>query len=77
MIPNTTTVKTGTSDLNTLNLCNQSANATSDNVETYTHDNTGFSSRSQQELLVKYYEALRNVDEMVFNELRDLFMFIY
>ena len=28
IIPNTTTVKTGPSDLNALNLCNQSANAT-------------------------------------------------
>lgn len=76
----TTTTKdtqkdTGSS--NATNTINQSANATSDNVETYTHDNSGFSSRSQQELLMKYFEALRNVDEMVFNELRDLFMFIY
>lgn len=62
---------------NSTNTIKQSANSTSDNVETYTHDNTGFSSRSQQELLMKYYESLRNVDEMVFNELRELFMLIY
>lgn len=56
---------------------NQTANATSNNKETYEHDNTGFSSRSQQALLMEYYESLRNVDEMVFNELRELFMLIY
>lgn len=55
----------------------QTANATSNNKETYEHDNTGFSSRSQQALLMEYYESLRNVDEMVFNELRELFMLIY
>lgn len=55
----------------------QTANATSNNQETYEHDNTGFSSRSQQALLMEYYESLRNVDEMVFNELRELFMLIY
>jgi hypothetical protein len=55
----------------------QTANATSSNKETYEHDNTGFSSRSQQALLMEYYESLRNVDEMVFNELRELFMLIY
>lgn len=55
----------------------QKANATSNNKETYEHDNTGFSSRSQQALLMEYYESLRNVDEMVFNELRELFMLIY
>jgi len=55
----------------------QTANATSNNTETYKHDNTGFSSRSQQALLMEYYESLRNVDEMVFNELRELFMLIY
>lgn len=55
----------------------QTANATSNNKETYKHDNTGFSSRSQQALLMEYYESLRNVDEMVFNELRELFMLIY
>lgn len=55
----------------------QTANATSNNKETYDHDNTGFSSRSQQALLMEYYESLRNVDEMVFNELRELFMLIY
>lgn len=55
----------------------QTANATSSNKETYEHDNTGFSSKSQQTLLIEYYEALRNVDEMVFNELRDLFMLVF
>jgi hypothetical protein len=55
----------------------QTANATSNNKETYEHDNTGFSTRSQQALLMEYYESLRNVDEMVFNELRELFMLIY
>lgn len=55
----------------------QTANATSNNKETYEHDNTGFSSRSQQALLMEYYESLRNVDEIVFNELRELFMLIY
>lgn len=55
----------------------QTTNATSNNKETYEHDNTGFSSRSQQALLMEYYESLRNVDEMVFNELRELFMLIY
>ena len=55
----------------------QTANATSNNKETYEHDNTGFSSRSQQALLMEYYESLRNVDEMIFNELRELFMLIY
>ena len=55
----------------------QTANVTSNNKETYEHDNTGFSSRSQQALLMEYYESLRNVDEMVFNELRELFMLIY
>ena len=55
----------------------QTANATSNNKETYEHDNTGFSSRSQQGLLMEYYESLRNVDEMIFNELRELFMLIY
>lgn len=55
----------------------QKANAKSDNTETYEHNNTGFSSRSQQGLLMEYYESLRNVDEMIFNELRELFMLIY
>lgn len=55
----------------------QTANAKSDNTETYEHNNTGFSSRSQQGLLMEYYESLRNVDEMIFNELRELFMLIY
>lgn len=55
----------------------QTANAKSDNTENYEHDNTGFSSRSQQGLLMEYYESLRNVDEMIFNELRELFMLIY
>lgn len=55
----------------------QTANATSSNKETYEHNNTGFSSRSQQGLLMEYYESLRNVDEMIFNELRELFMLIY
>ena len=62
---------------NSMQNASQTANATSSNKETYEHDNTGFSSKSQQTLLIEYYEALRNVDEMVFNELRDLFMFIY
>lgn len=62
---------------NSMQNASQTANATSNNKETYEHDNTGFSSKSQQTLLIEYYEALRNVDEMVFNELRDLFMFIY
>lgn len=55
----------------------QTANAKSDNTETYEHNNTGFSSRSQQGLLMEYYESLRNVDEMIFNELRELFMLVY
>lgn len=62
---------------NSMQNARQTANATSSNKETYEHDNTGFSGKSQQTLLIEYYEALRNVDEMVFNELRDLFMFIY
>jgi hypothetical protein len=62
---------------NSTNNITQNSNANSNNTETYEHDNTGFSSRSQQELLMQYYEALRNVDEMVFNELRELFMLVY
>lgn len=62
---------------NSIQNASQTANATSSNKETYEHDTTGFSGKSQQTLLIEYYEALRNVDEMVFNELRDLFMFIY
>ena len=55
----------------------QNNSANSNNTETYTHENTGFSSKSQQALLMEYYDALRNVDETIFNELRDLFMLIF
>lgn len=69
--------QTDNSTSNSINTIKQNSNATTDNTEKYVHDNAGFSSRSQQELLMQYYDALRNVDEMVFNELRDLFMLIY
>ena len=69
--------QTDNSTSNSTNIIKQNSNAATDNTENYVHDNTGFSSRSQQELLMQYYDALRNIDEMVFNELRDLFMLIY
>ena len=55
----------------------QNAKSSATGKETFSRQNSGFSSKSQQALIVEYYESLRNIDEMVFNECKDLFILLY
>lgn len=57
----------------------QSINDLQSNTDdTYTRDRVGaFGSRSLTELLMQYRDSLINIDNMVIDELKDLFMMIY
>lgn len=55
-----------------------SNNLQSNTDDTYTRERNGaFGSRSLTELLMQYRDSLLNIDNMVINELQDLFMMIY
>lgn len=74
---NSTTTEIGNTKNNITQDAKNDTTTAQDETESYDHTNTGFSSKSQQALLLEFYEALRNIDEMVFNELRDLFMLVF
>lgn len=61
------------------NTTEQSTNDLQSNTDDiYTRDRVGaFGSRSLTELLMQYRESLINIDNMVIDELKDLFMMIY
>jgi hypothetical protein len=67
---NNTTTNTGTN-----NTTNDNTSTTNDN---YTKTNKGNSgSKSFTELILEYRESLINIDSMIIDELKDLFMSIY
>lgn len=72
---NTTTVDKNNTGNVTSHTVNTDSNTTTENYTKENSGNTG--SKSFTELLVEYRDSLINIDMMVINELKDLFMMIY
>ena len=77
---NTTTTNTRntTQNANTNTTQNSTNGVTRNDTENYTHTRTGVTGRlSFTELMMQYRNSLINIDNMVIEELHDLFMLIY
>lgn len=71
-----TTKNDSATDTTNKDVVHATQNSNKDDI--YTRDRTGaFGSRSLTELLMQYRESLINIDNMVIDELKDLFMMVF